>query len=33
MEIIPPPGYLSLSDLRDILMQRMHQGIPPSEEI
>jgi hypothetical protein len=33
MEIIPPPGYLSLRNARDILMQRMHKGIPPSEDI
>jgi hypothetical protein len=33
MEVIPPSGYLSLRDARDILMQRMHKGIPPSENI
>jgi hypothetical protein len=33
MEILPPPGYVSLSDARDILMRRMHKGVPPSEDI
>ena len=33
MEVIPPSGYLSLRDARDVLMQRMHKGIPPSENI
>jgi hypothetical protein len=33
MEVIPPPGYLSLRDARDMLMQRMHKGIPPSESV
>jgi hypothetical protein len=33
VEILPPPGYLSLPNARDILMQRMHEGIPPSEKI
>ena len=33
MEVIPPPGYLSLHDACDVLMQRMHKGMPPSEEI
>ena len=33
MEIIPPPGYVSLSDARDILMRRMHTGVTPSEDI
>ena len=33
MEIIPPPGYVSLSDARDILMRRMHTAVSPSEDI
>jgi hypothetical protein len=33
MEVIPPPGYLSLRIGREILMQRMYMGILPSEEI
>jgi len=33
MDIIPPPGYLSLRNARDILMQRMHKGILPSADI
>jgi hypothetical protein len=33
MEVVPPSGYLSLRAARDILMQRMHKGIPPSENI
>jgi hypothetical protein len=33
MEVLPPPGYLSLRDAVDTLLQRMHQGIPPSERI
>jgi hypothetical protein len=33
MEVISPPGYLSLRDARDIFMRRMHEGIAPSEEI
>jgi len=33
MEVIPPSGYLSLRDARDMLMQRMHNGIPPSDRI
>jgi hypothetical protein len=32
MEIIPPPGFLSLRNARDVLMQCMHKGIPPSED-
>jgi hypothetical protein len=33
MEVIPPFGYLSLRDARDMLMQRMHKGIPPSDRM
>lgn len=33
MEIIPPSGYVSLTNARDILMQRMHRGLPPSETV
>jgi len=33
MEGIPPSGYCSLRDACDILMQRMHKGMPLSEEI
>jgi len=33
VDIIPPPGYLPLRNARDILMQRMHRGVPPSEDV
>jgi hypothetical protein len=33
VEVVTPSGYLSLRDARDILMQCMHKGIPPSESI
>jgi hypothetical protein len=33
MEVVPPSGYLSLRNARDMLMQRMHQGIPLSDKI
>lgn len=32
MGILPPSGYLSLRDARDIIMRRMHEGITPSEK-
>ncbi len=33
MEFIPPLGFLPLRNARDILMQRMHRGIPSSEDV
>ena len=33
MEIIPPLGYLPISNARDTLVRCMHRGIPPSEYI
>ena len=32
MDVLPPPGYLSLRDARDMLTQRMHEGVPPSDK-
>jgi hypothetical protein len=31
MKTIPPPGFLALGSARDILMQHMYRGVPPSE--
>ena len=33
MRILPPSGYVSLHNARDILMHDMYEGIPPSENI
>jgi hypothetical protein len=33
MTIIPPPGFLALYKAREILMQCMHRGIAPAEDI
>jgi len=33
VRILPPSGYVSLHNARDILMHDMYEGIPPSENI
>jgi hypothetical protein len=33
MEIIPPAGFLTMSDARDTLMRCMHRKVPPTEDI